>query len=152
MVKLKEFIAILMFVFITAVFLMIPGSILVYCMFALLSGCFLGGMYNKISAIDIMVFSHHKVRNIDYLTNFNIGIGSIFSGLLQIVIGLVISGRKQEDKLNEINFDEFHQKIENPFKSLFYVLLVLGGIGVVLFFLRMKSKIPQEQNDKELVE
>ena len=86
----KSLISMVSMTLIVAIFYLSSKSILGYCIFSLSVGFFLGGTANTLSSNDILNFSKGDVRKIDYLTNFNIGLGSCFVGIVQLFVGFAL--------------------------------------------------------------
>jgi len=70
-----------------AMFYLSQGSFLSYCFFSFFMGLFLGAPANIMASHDIQVFAKQSDKAKDYLSNFNVGIGSLSIGLVQLIIG-----------------------------------------------------------------
>ncbi len=86
----KSLISMISMTIIVAIFILSGKSLVVYCVFSFAVGFFLGGTSNTLNSNDIIKFSKGDVRKIDYLTNFNIGLGSCFVGLIQLIVGFAL--------------------------------------------------------------
>ena len=86
----KSLISMISMTIIVTIFIFTGKSLLGYCIFSFLVGFFLGGTSNTLSSNDIFKFSKGDMRKIDYLTNFNIGLGSCFVGLIQLIVGFAL--------------------------------------------------------------
>ena len=75
---------------IVTVFIFTEKTMVGYCIFSFTVGIFLGGTANTLGSNDILNFSKNDVRKIDYLTNFNTGLGSCFVGLIQLMVGIAL--------------------------------------------------------------
>jgi hypothetical protein len=86
----KSLISMVGMTIIVAIFYFSAKSLIGYCVFSFSVGFFLGGTANNLSSNDVLNFSKGDVRKIDYLTNFNIGLGSCFVGLIQLLVGFAL--------------------------------------------------------------
>ncbi len=86
----KSLISMVSMTIIVAIFMFSGKSLIGYCIFSFSVGLFLGGTSNTLSSNDVLKFSKGDVRKIDYLTNFNIGLGSCFVGLIQLFVGFAL--------------------------------------------------------------
>jgi hypothetical protein len=95
-VKLRYFLTVLISVIFIICYVVVPGSIGVYCVITVLLGLGIGGMFHLYVAFNMMLYGDQKPRNVDMVSNFCIAVGCICLGLFQLVIGLVTDHEKKD--------------------------------------------------------
>lgn len=89
-IKFRNVFFILIVTGIIIAFIVVKGSLTVYCPLTFFIGFFLGGTFNNISSHEIFKIAENHMIYTDMLLNLSVGISCFLIGILQLITAFLL--------------------------------------------------------------